>query len=116
MLLSTVLTESSFDQRRLESLMDRFINTHDRSLLPDIDELKKEIASKNRLISLKDDIMKLQDENIALRDVKIARQETEITLLRERVQEQRQLIDRLSNSNMNAPQPIIEPQVIQRIA
>lgn len=81
-----------------------------------ITDLRKEIASKNRLISLKDDIMKLQDENIALRDVKIARQETEITLLRERVQEQRQLIDRLSNSNMNAPQPIIEPQVIQRIA
>lgn len=81
-----------------------------------IADLRKKIASKNRLISLKDDIIKLQDKNIALRDVEIARQETEITLLRERVQEQRQLIDRLSNSNMNAPQPIIEPQVIQRIA
>lgn len=79
-------------------------------------DLRKKIAHKNELISKKNDIIKLQDENIALRDVKIARQETEITLLRERVQEQRQLIDRLSNSNMNAPQPIIEPQVIQRIA
>lgn len=88
-----------------------------------ITDLRKEIARKNikidnqdRLISMKNEIEKLQDENIAIRDVKIARQETEITLLRERVQEQRQLIDRLSNSNMNAPQPIIDPQVIQRIA
>lgn len=58
MLLSKVLTESSFDTRRLESLMDRFINTHDRSLLPDIDELKKEIASKNAdlLFKLKADL------------------------------------------------------------
>lgn len=38
--------------------MDRFINTHDRSLLPDIDELKKEIASKNAdlLYKLKADL------------------------------------------------------------
>lgn len=88
-----------------------------------IADLKKEIARKNikiahknTLISMKDDIIKLQNENAALSDVKIARQETEITLLREQVQEQRQLIDRLSNSNMNAPQPIMEPQVIQNIA
>ena len=47
MLLSKVLTESSFDTKRLESLMDRFINTQDRSILPAIDELKKSIASKN---------------------------------------------------------------------
>lgn len=67
-----------------------------------VDKANRIIGERNRMIREKND--KLSESNLAIVELKA------------KIERTNEIIDRLSNSNMNAPQPIMEPQVIQNIA
>ena len=95
----------------LVALLLFVVYVYDRTGEMDLSEINR-LKEENK--ELKEDIDKgnkyLEDRKIIIREkIRI------IDRLKAKLERKNEIIDRLTNSNMNAPQPVMEPQIIQII-
>lgn len=96
----------------LVALLLLVVYVYDRTAGMDLSEINR-LKEENK--ELKEDIDKgnqyLEDRKIIIREKIII-----IDRLKAKLERTNEIIDRLTNSNMNAPQPVMGPQIIQNIA
>lgn len=96
----------------LVALLLFVVYVYDRTAGMDLSEINR-LKEENK--ELKEDIDKgnqyLEDRKIIIREKIII-----IDRLKAKLERTNEIIDRLTNSNMNAPQPVMGPQIIQNIA
>lgn len=112
--------------RRIRELQDDWFDER-RNRNAIVDKANRIIGERNRIIeeqvatldrALDIGIAKIDEANRTIAEANRIIEEKNRTIdkLKAKLERTNEIIDRLSNSNMNAPQPIMEPQVIQRIA